>query len=149
MSDAAPRMKSNSWDGAGVRAPVIWGVVVGCVQAATPLAFWWLDSATVYALGLVGIAFVYVGFAVADGRWKVIGVESGVTFGFVVLAAAAITATAWLLVLGYIGHGLKDFWQHRTQFVAGTRWWPPFCAAVDFAVAAIIVVEIAAGMSFS
>src|SRR4051812_43229009 len=57
------------------RAAVVWGVVVGLLQAATPLAFWWLDSATVYALGLVGIAFVYVGFAVAGGRPKVIAVR--------------------------------------------------------------------------
>ena len=34
-----------------LRAPVLWGIVVGLLQAATPLVFWWLDSATVYALG--------------------------------------------------------------------------------------------------
>ena len=125
-----------------------WGVVVGIAQAATPLAFWWLDNATVYALGLIAIAAVYIGFAVADGRWKVIGVESSVAFTFAVVAAAAITGTAWLLVVGFVGHGLKDLWQHRTHFVANTRWWPPFCMAVDFVVAAIIVVEIAAGVNF-
>jgi hypothetical protein len=43
---------------------------------------------TVYALGLVVIAGIYVGFAVADGRAKVIAVESGVAFAFVVVAAA-------------------------------------------------------------
>ncbi|MEA2444344.1 MAG: hypothetical protein QOJ12_1636 [Thermoleophilales bacterium] len=32
--------------------------------------------------------------------------------------------------------------------VANTRWWPPFCMAVDWVVAAIIVGEIAAGMQF-
>ena len=133
---------------ADLRASVLGGVLVGALQAATPLAFWWLDSATVYALGLVLIAAVYVGFAVADGRWKVIAVESSVTFAFVLIAAAAVTGSAWLLVVGLFGHGLKDLWQHRTQFVRGTRWWPPFCMAVDFVVAAIIVVEIAAGMSF-
>jgi len=41
-----------------------------------------------------------------------------------------------------------DPWQHRTQFVANTRWWPPFCMAVDFVVATVIVVEIAAGLHF-
>ena len=46
------------------------------------------------------------------------------------------------------GHGLKDLWQHRTHFVANTRWWPPFCMIVDWVVAAIIVVEIAAGLHF-
>jgi hypothetical protein len=133
---------------AAVRAPMLWGIVVGLLQAATPLVFWWLDSATVYALGLVVIASVYVGFAVADGRVKVIAVESSVTFAFVVVAAAAVTGSPWLLVAGLAGHGLKDLWQHRSHFVANTRWWPPFCMIVDWVVAAIIVGEIAAGMHF-
>jgi hypothetical protein len=133
---------------AAIRSPLLWGIVVGFVQAATPLAFWWLDSATVYALGLVLIAAVYVGFAVADGRPKVIAVESSVAFAFVVVAAAAVTGSPWLLVIGLAGHGLKDLWQHRSHYVANTRWWPPFCMVVDWVVAAIIVGEIAAGMDF-
>ena len=52
---------------------------------------------------------------------------------------------SWLLVAGFVGHGLKDLWQHRAHFGANTRWWAPFCMAVDFVVAAIIVGEIAAG----
>lgn len=148
MSDAARVMQRNDWTGARLRTPLLWGVFVGVVQAATPLALWWLDSATVYALGLAVIAAIYIGFAVADGRPKIIGVESSVAFAFVLVAAAAVTGSAWLLVAGFLGHGLKDLWQHRTQFVTGTRWWPPFCAAVDFVVAAVIVVEIAAGMAF-
>src|SRR6185503_15048334 len=131
-----------------LRGPVLWGVVVGLLQAATPLFLWWLDTATVYALGLAVIASVYVGFAVADGRWKVIGVETGVASMFIIVAAAAITGTPWLLVAGLAGHGVKDLWQHRTHFVANTRWWPPFCMTVDFVVAAIIVVEVAAGLHF-
>ena len=107
-----------------------------------------MAGATVYALGLVGIAFIYIGFAVADGRPKVIAVESSVTFAFVVIAAAAVTESPWLLVLGLTGHGVKDLWQHRTHFVANTRWWPPFCMVVDWVVAAIVVVEIAAGLDF-
>jgi hypothetical protein len=38
---------------------------------------------------------------------------------------------------------LKDLWQHRTHFVANMRWWPPFCAVVDWVAAAIFVGEIA------
>ena len=129
------------------RAPMLWGVVVGAAQAATPLAFWWLDAATVYAFGLVAIAAIYIGFAVADGRPRVIGVESSVAFVFVVVAAAAVTGSPWLLVAGLAGHGLKDLWQHRTHFVANTRWWPPFCMIVDWVVAAIVVAEIAAGVN--
>src|SRR4051794_22780821 len=144
----ATRKEAGPASGPATRAPVLCGIVVGLLQAATPLAFWWLDSATVYALGLVVIASIYVGFAVADGRPKVIAVETGVAFTFVVVAAAAITGSPWLLVLGLAGHGVKDLWQHRTHFVAGTRWWPPFCMVVDWVVAAIIVAEIAAGMHF-
>jgi hypothetical protein len=130
------------------RPAVLWGVVVGVIQAATPLGFWWLPSATIYALGLAAIAAIYVGFAVADGRPKVIAVETTVAFTFVLIAAVAVTGTPWLLVVGLAGHGLKDAWQHRTHFVSTTRWWPPFCMTVDFVVAAIIAVEIAAGVAF-
>ena len=128
--------------------PAIWGILFGALQAASPLAFWWLDAATVYALGLVLIASVYIGFAVADGRSVVIAAEISVASIFVALAAAAVTASPWLLVVGLAGHGLKDLWQHRRQFVANTRWWPPFCLVVDWVAAAAIAVEIAAGVHF-
>ena len=134
--------------GRSIRVPALWGLAFGAVQAAAPLALWWLDQSTVQALLLVLIAAVYIGFAVADGRPRVIAVESSVAGAFTLLAAAAVTGSAWLLVLGYAGHGLKDFWQERSHYVAGTRWWPPFCAAVDWLVAAILVAEIALGVGF-
>ena len=66
---------------------------------------------------------------------------------FVVIAAAAVSGSPWLLVIGLAGHGLKDWWQHRSHYVANTRWWPPFCAAVDVVCAAIIAIEIIAGLN--
>jgi hypothetical protein len=122
-------------------------VVWGCLQAASPLAFFWLDDATVYALGLTLIAAVYIGFSVADGRGKIIAVETVVAAAFVVVAAAA-TGSAWLVVAGLAGHGLKDLWQQHTGFVANTRWWPPFCATVDFVAAAVIAAALVADFSF-
>jgi hypothetical protein len=133
---------------ASLRTPVAWGVAWGCLQAASPLALWWLDAATVYALGLTLIAAIYIGFAVADGRARVIAVETVVAAAFVLLAAAGVTGSAWLLVAGLAGHGCKDLWQHRTGFVANTRWWPPFCATVDFVAAVLIAVLIVADSSF-
>jgi hypothetical protein len=76
-------------------------------------------------------------------------VETCVAAVFVVLAAAAVTGPAWLLVVAFAAHGIKDLWQHRRQFVAGTRWWPPFCLAVDALVAMILLFEIAAGVRFN
>src|SRR4051794_38460423 len=133
---------------ARIPQPIIWGLVIGSAQAASPLIFWWLDPATVHALLIAVIAAIYVGFAVADGRPKVLAVEVAVAAAFVVFAAAGVTGPAWLLVLGYAGHGVKDMSQERHHYVANTRWWPPFCATVDFVVAAVIVVEIVAGVDF-
>ncbi|WP_328526515.1 hypothetical protein [Kribbella sp. NBC_00359] len=132
---------------ANERVPLAWGLVWGVIQAAAPFGFWWLDPATVYALSVVLIAAVYIGFAVADGRPAVIAVETAVAGAFVVLAAAGITGSAWLLVVALIAHGFKDLWQHRTHYVANTRWWPPFCLAVDWLAATIIAIAIVAGVS--
>ena len=125
-----------------------WGVAIGTAQAALAMAFWWLDPSTVHALMITMIAGVYIGFAVADGRPKVIAVESAVVVGFVVTSAVAVTVTPWLVVALYLAHGAKDLWQHRTQFVRGTRWWPPFCFAVDMAVAGIVAAQLLLGANF-
>jgi hypothetical protein len=130
-----------------LRGPVLWGLALGAIQAASPVIFQWLEPATLHALYISLIAAVYIGFAVADGRPKVIAVEVAVAAAFFFVAAISVTATAWLLVLGYAGHGLKDYWQHRRQYVVNTRWWPPFCAAVDWLVALVLVVEIIAGVN--
>jgi len=64
----AGRVTIGAHDHSGrLQGPVLWGVVWGGIQAASPLALWWLDPSTVYALGLVLIAAVYIGFAVTDG----------------------------------------------------------------------------------
>ena len=130
-----------------LRLPVAWGVAVGAVQAASPLVFRWLTATTVYALELIAIAAIYVGFAVADGRRRVIVVEVTVAALFAVVAAVAVPASLWLVVAGLVGHGLKDLWQHRTGFVGGTRWWPPFCAAVDFVAAVFVALALVAGIA--
>ena len=77
-----------------LRAPVLWGVVWGVIQAAVPLGFWWLDPATVYALSLALIAAVYIGFAVADGRPTVIAVEAAVA-SIVAGAVLALKYQEW------------------------------------------------------
>jgi hypothetical protein len=131
-----------------LRIPIVWGVVFGFLNAAAPLGFWWIRPATVYALGLVLIAAVYIGFAVADGRRNVIAAEISVATVFVLVGAVAVTGSLWVAVAGLVGHGAKDLWQHRTGFVHNTRWWPPFCATVDWVAAAILAVAIAAGVDF-
>jgi hypothetical protein len=124
---------------------ILWGVGVGIFQTISPILFWWLDAVNVWAVALAMIAAIYVGFAVADGRRRVIAVEVLVAFAFVVCATVAIASFPWLIVIGLVGHGLKDLWQHRTQFVANTRWWPPFCFVVDVVAAALTAVLLLTG----
>ena len=65
------------------------------------------------------IAAVYIGFAVSDGRSRVIAVEVAVVVAFFVAAAAAVSVTPWVLVAIYLAHGAKDLWQHRTSSSTG------------------------------
>jgi hypothetical protein len=53
--------------GRSLRAPVLWGVVWGAIQASSPLGFWWLDPATVYALSLTLIAAAILAVLIAVG----------------------------------------------------------------------------------
>ena len=122
--------------------PIVWGVAIGVFQAFSPLAFWWLTPVVVWSLSVAIIAAIYIGFAVADGRTHVIATEVAVATVFVVLAALAMKSAPWLVVIALVGHGIKDTWQHRTQFVANTRWWPPFCLVVDFVAAALIAIQL-------
>ena len=131
-----------------LRVPIIWGVVFGVLQAAAPMGLWWIPPATVYAISLALIAAVYIGFAVADGRRKVVAVEVSVATVFVLVGSVAVIGSPWIAVAGLIGHGAKDLWQHRTGFVHNTRWWPPFCLTVDWVAAAIVAVAITAGVDF-
>jgi hypothetical protein len=129
-----------------IGAAIRWGLLFGGMQAPSPLLLWWLAAGTAYAISLILIAPIYIGFAVADGRPIIIAVESSVAALFVLVAAAAITGPAWLLVIGLVGHALKDLWQHRRQYVAGTRWWAPFCCTVDLVAAALISLAILGGL---
>ena len=140
-------MSSHSQAGTTARA-LAWGVGVGIAQVGVTFAFWWLEPATVLSAMVALIVAVYIGFAVSDGRPRVIAVESVVVVAFFVAAAVAIEVTPWFLVAVYLLHGAKDAWQHRYRFVSGTRWWPPFCAGVDVTVALLIAGQIALGVDF-
>jgi hypothetical protein len=121
-------------------------MAVGVLQALSPVGFWWLEADLTWAIGLVVIAPIYVGLAVADGRTRIIAVEVAVAALFVIVAIVAIELSPWLAVAGLAGHGMKDLWQHRTHFVANTRWWPPFCLVVDFVAASVIALLLLTGV---
>jgi putative flavoprotein involved in K+ transport len=67
---------------------VLWGVVWGSSRPRSRSTFGGWDPATVLALSLALIAGIYIGFAVADGRARVIAVETVVAATFVIVGAA-------------------------------------------------------------
>jgi putative flavoprotein involved in K+ transport len=88
--------------------------------------------------------------ALPDGPVLVVG---GGNSGFQIAEELAATRTVELSIATTYPmppqrRGGRDLWQHRSQYVANTRWWPPFCLVVDWVVAAILVVLIAAGVDF-
>jgi hypothetical protein len=89
-ADDAPT-NANPTRGAVAAGTGAVGRGLGVIQAAVPLGFWWLDPATVYALSLALSAAVYIGFAVADGRPRVIAFEVAVAAVFVIVGAAGVT----------------------------------------------------------
>jgi hypothetical protein len=144
---ARSREIGETW--AELRTPALWGIAVGILQALSPVTFWWLNPDIVWAISLAIIASIYVGFAVADGRPAVIAIEVGVATIFIILALVAIGLSPWLVVIGLVGHGIKYLWQHRTHFVANTRWWPPFCLVVDGVAASVIALLLLTGVNFN
>ena len=126
----------------------MWGLLVGAMQAASPVASCGSSPQFSTRCDIVFIAAIYIGFAVGDGRPKVIAVESTVAAAFLVLASVGVTGSAWLLVRRLRSPWHQGLLATPNRLRAGTRWWPPFCATVDFLVATILAVEIAYGMSF-
>jgi hypothetical protein len=100
-----------------------------------------LDPAIMYALMLAAISFIYVGFAVADGRRRVLVLESAVALAFFWLATFAITVWAPLAAIGLVAHGLWDMVHHpRGVSTRLPHWYPPACAVYDWVLAAVFLV---------
>ena len=121
-------------------------IVVGLVLAAAftaPLALlkreWALDFLTVQ---LGGIAAVYSGFALMDGRLAPATAEVAVTLTFLVVALAGRWFSPAILAAGYFAHG---GWDALHSFGAVTTaipsWYVPFCIAYDFLVAAYVAMR--------
>jgi hypothetical protein len=94
---------------------------------------------------LAGIGFVYVGFAVSDGRKSAIVIQSISALVFLWAAQIGIREESNLVLgLGFVAHGVWDALHHEHHGWAEVRWYyPPFCAMADFAIAAAILTGLA------
>ena len=114
---------------------------IGLVAAVLTSVFAWSsldpDPLAFHAVALAAIGAVYAGFGLTDGRLGVAALEITVATAFMGLALAGLWAAPALVGVGLVVHGVWDLGHgpHRitTRLPA---WYPPFCAAYDFAFAA-------------
>jgi hypothetical protein len=122
------------------------GLVGGLVAIATALFASSADDARLM-LGtlLAGIGFVYLGFAIADGRRSAILIQAISALAFLWIAQIAIREDSNLLLgLGFLAHGAWDAFHHEGHGWTKVRtWYPPFCAVADVVIAAAILSGIA------
>ena len=117
------------------------GFLLAVLTIVVVAAFETSHGFALLSLLLAFIAAIYLGFAFADGSRKAILTESFVAGVFLLIAAFGLLASPLVLVGGYVIHGFWDLLHHpkaiETKVV---RWYPPFCAVYDWAIAVYILV---------
>ena len=122
--------------------PATVGAALACATAAllasgvipSPLAF--------HALLLAAIAWIYVGFALQDGRNSAVVLEGVVAFAFFATAMFGLIYAPYLIAAGFVAHALWDVLHHDSAGAIGTSlppWYPRFCAVYDVVHAALFV----------
>jgi hypothetical protein len=106
---------------------------------------------TVFCLGLLPLSYIieisavllalipaiYVGFALMDGRRSVIRLEVTHLACFFALSLLGLWYSEYMLVVGYIVHGLWDLAHHSKGITTEhPRGYVPFCVVYDWIVAA-------------
>ena len=61
-----------------------------------------------YAVSLIVIASYYALFAIMAGSLRVLGIESAITGGFILLSVLGFRINLWWVVAGMAAHGLFD-----------------------------------------
>lgn len=88
---------------------------------------------------LAGIAGIYVGFALMDGRTEQIIIESIVTVLFIVITLLSRWRSTYILGAGYILHGIWDYLHHSWISTEVMNGYPTFCSVYDIIIGIYII----------
>lgn len=121
--------------------PVIIGITVALFQIVLFEFLKQFEKKSIYALTLVGIGFLYVGFTWTDIPTVIIASIQAVIFLFI--AYYGLTKSVSILAAGYFLHGLWDIsynlWQDATLIPPHYDW---FCLSVDFTVGIYLTLKV-------
>ena len=128
-------MRKISTEARGVVAGVLLFLVTMVVAFLLPA-----DCALEAFAALLGfIGAIYVGMAITQGKQVIL--QFTVALGFMFTGLLGLWVSPWILVLGYLAHGLWDWVHHDHKMqVELTRWYAPFCLVYDWLVALAIAI---------
>jgi hypothetical protein len=113
------------------------GLAVGVICVIPALIMTATQGRLVLALGLAGIGWIYLGFAIADGRPSAIAVQAASAAAFLWVAYAGVQLESSALIgAGFLAHAAWDALHHGGHGPTRVRtWYPPFCVAADVIIA--------------
>jgi hypothetical protein len=125
-------------------------LVVGAVIAVAVVLFARLSGfdrgQVFYPTILIVTASYYMLFAVIYGDGSELTAEAFVMAIFVALAVIGFRTSLWVVVVGFVAHGLFDVCRHWWLAGRGVpSSWPAFCLAFDIVAAAGMAVLLLAG----
>jgi hypothetical protein len=113
------------------------GLLIGLACVAIAAVLTESQGRLALGLGLAGIGWVYLGFAVADGRRSAIAVQAVSASVFLWIAYLGVHLDSGaLLGGGFLGHAAWDAVHHEGHGPTRIRtWYPPFCVVADVVIA--------------
>ena len=119
------------------------GVILGFAVAGFSSVVGFDRDRSFYPTVLIVIAAYYVLFAAMGAPARIIGIETAIAGGFLLIAVLGYKNNPWLVAAGIAGHGLMDFVHHLFIYNAGMpEWWPGFCGAVDVTLGGLLAVQL-------
>jgi hypothetical protein len=113
------------------------GLVLGLASNAFAAPLSAADARVYLAILLAAVAWIYLGFAIADGRRSAIVVQAICAAVFLNVAFLGVQLdSARLLGLGFVAHAGWDWLHHDGHGPTRVRsWYPPFCVVADLVIA--------------
>lgn len=90
---------------------------------------------------LAAIATYWVVFAVMDGSWLSIAIQTSVAALFTVVAILAVPKLKIVMALAIVAHGVYDAFHVFFLDPIGPHWWPSFCGGLDVVLGGALLIH--------